>query len=279
MQVTRLASNHGSIRDPAHRSDCSSTALVSVSTSCTDLIWSFCIVVLPLGNAVAPLTPDPGRDLVLSSVVAHQDHRQVLGRRLAAARVVAVCADHVDPCAPTETGQSDGGVDWRLARPCSSSPRKPSVPRRRPVRGCRAGFRPRARRPAPRPRPASVITLNLRLRRRRHSTFSSSESSTSGRSGGASRRRFVECVHFLGVQLCQQRRDAAQFGDGSAAARAGGEMCFELPPFIARQRAKDIGGVPHCVRVVAAPIVVAVRGLRHRVTPISCRVSRNARTA
>ena len=57
LQVTRLVSNHGSIRDPTHRSDCSSTALVSVSTSCTDLIWSFCIVVLPLGIAVAPFTP------------------------------------------------------------------------------------------------------------------------------------------------------------------------------------------------------------------------------
>ncbi len=56
-------------------------------------------------------------------------------------------------------------------------------------------------------------------------------------------------------------------------------MRFELAPFISRQGAKDVGGVPGCIRVVTAQIVVAVRGLRHRVTPISCSVSRNARTA
>jgi hypothetical protein len=57
LQVTRPASNNGSNREPTHRSDCNSTARVSVSTSCTDLIWSFCSVVFPLGIAVAPFTP------------------------------------------------------------------------------------------------------------------------------------------------------------------------------------------------------------------------------
>ena len=49
------------------------------------------------------------------------------------------------------------------------------------------------------------------------------------------RRRVVERFHFLGIELCQQRGDAAQFSDGRPAPWTRFEMRFELAPFMSRQ--------------------------------------------
>jgi hypothetical protein len=57
-------------------------------------------------------------------------------------------------------------------------------------------------------------------------------------------------------------------------------MGLELPALFSVERTQHIGRIPHRKRVGVAQLSGAPSvELRHRVTPISCRVFRNARTA
>jgi len=82
---------------------------------------------------------------------------------------------------------------------------------------------------------------------------------------------------FIGVVVAvhEQARAGARLHLSLRALRAGLQVRLVLAPFARRQRAQHVGGVPGGVLITLGGRIRS----GHRVTPISCRLRRNARTA
>ena len=267
-------------RTGIHRLRSSRTFPLSAETSWTAAICPTGIGRVSAGQRGGAGHAEPRRDLGVAAVAAHHHHAQIARRGTSPLDhwpYVHAMSMRVPQAKLLSAMLALNGVVRKLVHLQLRAGLLSC--RRSQARRCRAGSRPPIRRPAARrPRPTAA-EVSHRERRRRHRTLSSTDVNTSGRSGGTRaarhrvprRRRDVEQASSAGMPLIRRRP------------RGNGRTSRDAPRTLdARCSTATRAHMPHPTsRSGRRPPVRARESirLRHRVTPISCRLRRSARTA